>query len=32
MKYKTITVQDLVDLITSDPEVLKDGMKTKIMS
>jgi hypothetical protein len=32
MDYKTITVQDLVDLVTNNPDVFKDGMKTKILS
>lgn len=32
MEYKTITLQDLVDLVASSPEVFRDGMYTKILS
>ena len=32
MEYKTITVQDIVDVIKANPDKFPNGMKTKICS
>lgn len=32
MKYKEITVKDLIDFVTSNPDIFKDGLQTKILS
>ena len=31
-EYKTITLQELVDLVNNNPKVFKNGMETKIVS